>query len=55
MDEETSQLQFNDGSKGENSKYKVEKILDSAVYARDLEDLLLNLYYLVYTKTTLRK
>ncbi len=44
----TSRLEFK--SNGDGKEYKVEVIYDSAIYARESEDHLLGLYYLVLWK-----
>lgn len=51
VDKATSQLEFDDNKGNKNSKeYKVKVIWDSAVYAKEAEDHLPELYYLVLWK-----
>lgn len=46
LDKLTSQLWFDDAN-GKGNEYKVEEIWDNMVYARDSEDYILGIYYLV--------
>lgn len=54
MVENVRQIDFNFGN-NENKEYKVETIQDSAVYARELVDSLLRLYYLILQKNYLEE